>query len=158
MTEEEAQIIYDYLHQTYVYENGLLKNKKRNKIIDGHLEKNSKTLNFRMTIRVKNKKYKWSISHIIYFYHKKIKPKYIKYINGNKCDTRIENLACMNHQEMMNNCDLFVKNKNKFKGVIKDGNRFAARIWINKKYKYCGWFNTPEEAYQAYLKAKNENT
>ncbi len=41
-------------------------------------------------------------------------------------------------------------------GVEKYKDKFRSRIRINKTYKNVGYFNTPEEAHAAYLKAKEE--
>ena len=60
--------------------------------------------------------------------------------------------------QMMNECDLRVKNKHGYKGVVNDNKRYGARIWTGKSYKYVSWHDTPQEAHQAYLKAKNERT
>lgn len=43
------------------------------------------------------------------------------------------------------------------KGVTMKGNKFKAQIAVDGKMKYLGLFDTPEQASQAYLKAKEEN-
>lgn len=154
MTDDEVQLIYDYLHENYLYEDGKLIRKYNYRIVYGNFNGNSKKLLFNVSFRVNNKKYNWSYGHLIYVYHHKIKPEYLININGDPTDLRVENLRSTDHSSMMQQCDLKVKNKHGFKGIVKDNNRFGARLWIGKSYKYIGWFATPEEAHAAYLKAK----
>ena len=65
-------------------------------------------------------------------------------------DNRIENLRILNHhQNLMNNLHFA-------KGYYfnKPMNKYQASIEINKKAIYLGCYDTPEEAREAYLKAK----
>ena len=41
-------------------------------------------------------------------------------------------------------------------GVRASGKRFQARMWLNKKVKTLGTFDTPEQAHKAYLLASKE--
>jgi len=85
--------------------------------------------------------------------------KYIDHINGNKCDNRVANLRLATEQENQHNqsCPQ-TNNKSGFRGVSwhKWGQKWIAQISLNGKTKYIGLFNTAEEAYEAYLKAKRE--
>ena len=65
-------------------------------------------------------------------------------------DNRIENLRVLNHHK--NNCN----NLHFAKGYTLDKrrNKYQASIKINRKTKYLGCYDTPEEAREAYLKAK----
>ena len=49
-------------------------------------------------------------------------------------------------------------NKHKFAGIKKRGERFMSSVMYDSKEHYCGTFNTPEEAHQAYLNKKAELT
>ena len=75
----------------------------------------------------------------------------IDHICGTKPkDNRIENLRILNHhQNLMNNLHFA-------KGYYFDKrrNKYQAKIRINSKLKYLGYHDTPEEAREAYLKAK----
>lgn len=135
---------------------GNLIRKKDNQIMMGCMITNSKKLIFELGMFIDGKKYHWAYQHWIYFYHTKIKPDYIIHINANPVDNRIENLKSVTHAEMMRECDLTVKNKHGFKGVVQDNKRFGARLWTGKSYKYISWHNSAEEAHQAYVKAKME--
>lgn len=44
-----------------------------------------------------------------------------------------------------------------FKGVGKNGKKFMARIYIDRKAKYIGQYNTAEEAHEAWAKAYREH-
>lgn len=73
----------------------------------------------------------------------------IDHINGIKNDNRIINLRPVTHQQ-----NLF--NQKKVKGYYYDKNRnkFCSQIMLNKKGHHLGYFNTEQEARQAYLDAK----
>lgn len=156
MSEEEVQLIYDYLHNTYIYKDGNLIRKDNKKMLMGTICGNTTKLLFTVSFRVGDIKRNWPYSHLIYIYHHKIKPDYISQINGNHADCRIENLREINHSQMMMESDLRVKNKHGYKGVVQDNKRFGARLWMGNSYKYISWHNSPEEAHAAYLKAKEE--
>ena len=49
-------------------------------------------------------------------------------------------------------------NKHKLAGIKKRGKRFMSSVTYDKKEHYCGTFDTPEEAHQAYLNKKAELT
>jgi hypothetical protein len=157
MTQDEVDTIYNYLHENFRYEDGLFIRKKDGEIIYGRIDSRAKKLLFMLDVKFNKKRYKWSYAHFIYFYHHKIKPKYLININGNAADIRIENLKEATHSEMMIESDIKVKNKHGYKGVFLDGKRYAARLWLGTKYKYVSWHNTAKEAHEAYLKAKMES-
>ena len=75
-------------------------------------------------------------------------PKVIDHINGIRSDNRIQNLRPATHQT---NC-----HNRKASGVTtpKQTKKFAAAITVNRKRKHIGYFNSREEAHQAYLAAK----
>lgn len=79
----------------------------------------------------------------------------IDHINGNPSDNRIANLRDVSQKVNAQNirkphCD----NKTGFAGVCKDKKKFNARIYHNGKTVNLGSFSTPEEANEAYIKAK----
>lgn len=80
----------------------------------------------------------------------------LDHINCDKADNRWANLRkttprlnCMNrHARKDNQIGL--------KGVIKKGNKYRACITYNYQKRWLGYFNTPEEAHEAYRKAAIE--
>ncbi len=73
----------------------------------------------------------------------------LDHINRNPSDNRICNLRIATHQENSQN--------NNAKGIVyrKDCNKYQARITTTEKRISLGFFNTEEEARQAYLDAKS---
>lgn len=73
----------------------------------------------------------------------------IDHINGIRDDNRLENLRIVNNQQNQ-------WNRNNDKGYTFNSkfNKFQARIHKNKKVISLGYFDTEEEARQAYLDAK----
>jgi hypothetical protein len=82
----------------------------------------------------------------------------IDHINGDKTDNRIANLRIANHSENAQNLNKYKRNTSGYTGVIwhKGANKWQARITVNHKMIHLGLFDTREESYAAYLKAKNE--
>lgn len=85
---------------------------------------------------------------VAYFLYYGYVPNMIDHINGIKNDNRIKNLRPATHTI---NC-----HNRKASGVTtpKQTKKFAAAITINRKRKHLGYFNSREEAHQAYLAAK----
>lgn len=84
----------------------------------------------------------------------------IDHRNGDPTDNRITNLRCTNHKVNAENQRDKSRGKALPLGVFpvngsKTGKVFA-RIIVNGRRKYLGTFEKPEEAAQAYLKAKRE--
>lgn len=73
---------------------------------------------------------------------------HIDHIDGNRSNNELSNLRIVTQQQ--NNW-----NQTTAKGYCKIGNKFRAKIRINKKDIYLGCFDTEEEAKQAYLSAKS---
>ena len=69
-----------------------------------------------------------------------------------------DNVRWVDHKTNSNNRRKY-KNKTGYTGVTYKQrlNKYQAQLYKNKKFVYLGLYDTPEEAYQVYLKAKNEN-
>lgn len=81
----------------------------------------------------------------------------IDHINGDKSDNRIENLRDATHKINAQNRRVHMKNSaQKLLGVCwnKARSKWQAGIGHEGKNRYLGLFDTPEEAHEAYLKAK----
>ncbi len=83
--------------------------------------------------------------------------KFIDHINGQKSDNRFENLREVFEDGNSQNIRKPNKrNKSGFMGVIRFQNKWRASVTVQRKTRRIGDYNTPEEAHQAYLKAKRE--
>lgn len=85
----------------------------------------------------------------------------IDHINGNPLDNRLVNLREATHAENQKNRGKQHNNKIGYKGVSSKGsskNPYLAKITLNGKQIYIGYFPTPELAHQAYcVKTKELN-
>lgn len=115
---------------------------------------------YRVIHSINGKKYREH--RIIWMWHNGEFPKeQLDHINGIRDDNRIENLReCTNKQNSENRTVHSNKNKtSKYIGVQHRGNGvkvkpWRARIMHNMKNISLGYFETEEEAYQAYVEAK----
>lgn len=75
----------------------------------------------------------------------------------NDDDYKSSNCRWVSHKENTNNRRKY-HNKTGYTGVTYKPkiNKYQAQLYKNKKFIYLGVFDTPEMAYDAYLKAKNE--
>lgn len=104
MTDEEAQLVYDYLHEYFDYKDGELIVKKvtssNKKIGDSAGAFITYFRDWHPYIKVglpkylfkSNKERQMPLSHCIYIYHYKKKSRYIYFEDGNHVNTKIENL------------------------------------------------------------------
>ena len=80
----------------------------------------------------------------------------VDHINNKRDDNRMENLQLLSNKD---NCRCSLKYKSNTSGYpgvswIKASKKWQAQIKINGKLKYLGYFETAEEAHQAYLQGK----
>ncbi len=110
----------------------------------------------RMNIKIDGKPY---LAHrLAWLYtHKEWPKKFLDHINGNTWDNRIENLRDVSNSiNMQNQKRAHVTNHSGVLGVQRRGDKYAARITLNKQLVYLGMFDSKEEAGQAYLQAKRQ--
>lgn len=74
----------------------------------------------------------------------------IDHINRNKLDNRYENLRVITAKENSYNRTKSNNSNNKYKGVIKRGNKYVASISKDGKRHEIGGFETEEDAANAY--------
>lgn len=102
-----------------------------------------------MRIKVNNKIHNLLLHRAIFLYHRGYLPDIIDHKNGNPIDNRIENLRPCSLSENRANSVKKTKAKSKYKGVQKNGSRWAAVV----RRKHIGNFKTEIEAAIAYNKA-----
>ena len=95
---------------------------------------------------------------LIYLWHFGEYPKVVDHINRDKKDNRIENLRKATFQQNSANSRIPSHNTSGYKGVCfdKKQNAFMSYITFNGKFKFLGYFKTPEEASDAYFKKAKE--
>lgn len=77
------------------------------------------------------------------------------HVNGNRLDNRRENIRLATQGQNSANSRLRSDNKTGYKGVTSFRGKFRATIKAKGKYHFLGYFNTPEEAHEAYCKASD---
>ncbi len=158
MTQEEVDLIYNYLHENYEYlgQIGCLINKKSKKVMYGSTTKNINQLRIDSSIRINNRKYSMLYSHLLWIYFYKDKPKLIGYKDNNPSNIKIENLVIGSMSLSIINNDTGRINKHGYRGVCKCQNAYYGRLFLNKKFIWSRAYKTPEEAHQAYLDLKKQ--
>lgn len=106
-----------------------------------------------MATNVDKKRYR--LHRIIFMYHHGWCPDVIDHIDGNRTNNRIENLRESSWHKNTFNRGASKNNKLGLKGVCIDDGRLKATIKFNNKSIHIGYFDTAEQAHEAYMmKAK----
>ena len=142
------------LKELFDYQDGCLfwKNTAGSKALKGSavgwIEKNGY-----MATNVDKKRYR--IHRIIFMYHYGWCPDVIDHIDGNRANNRIENLRASSWQKNQFNKKTSKNNKLGLKGVCIEDGRHKATIKFNNKSMHIGYYDTAEQAHEAYMmKAK----
>ena len=117
----------------------------------GKIITNKKSTGYNMVkLDIEGKKY-FIIGHRLawFLYYGHLPVNSIDHIDGDRSNNKIDNLRDVTHQQNQ-------WNHTKAKGYSwnKKSNKFQSRIKINGKLKHIGFFDTEQEARNAYLKAK----
>lgn len=105
-----------------------------------------------MVLSINSKSYR--LSRVIWMYMFGSIPDgfYIDHINGKKTDNRLCNLRVASNKQNQENRPAPSNTTSGYRGVTwhKSYNKWMARICHNKKRETIGFFETAEQAYQAY--------
>lgn len=110
-------------------------------------------------VRITIKEKTYLIHRLAWFYvHGYFPTKHLDHINGIKDDNRIANLREATGSENNQNMAMKRSNTSGFIGVnwCKKSKKWESRIRHDGKRTRLGYYDTPQEAYAAYLKAKLE--
>jgi len=80
----------------------------------------------------------------------------VDHINGDRKDNRIENLRKVTSSQNLSN--MKCKKKSGLMGAYYDktNKRWKSQIKMNKVLHHLGWFNTEQDAHDAYMKVRTE--
>ena len=80
------------------------------------------------------------------------------HISGDTLDNRKSNLRKCSISENTQNAKMHKDNLTGYKGItlFKRTGQYVAKICVNRKQFHLGYFDTPEEAHEAYCKASKE--
>ena len=153
MTQDELKQMLDYSPDTGEF-TWLVSSAKRIKI--GDIAGSPQSRGYRQ-IKINGKNYQ--LHRLVWLYvHGSFPTHCIDHINGVKHDNRLSNLREATSAENMQNVKRYKSNSSGFIGVVRyeQRNKWTAQIQKNGKRIFLGYFDTPEEAHDAYLKAKVE--
>jgi hypothetical protein len=153
LTQQRLKELLSYDHETGLFTWRVSKGTAKKGSIAGY-----KHLDGYIQIMIDNKNYLAHRLAWIYVYGS-LPEKDLDHINEIKDNNRICNLRLATRQENNHNISKpRIHNISGFRGVCwcKCAKKWKSQIGINGKKKYLGIFNTAEEAYEAYLKAKRE--
>ncbi|HEV7424655.1 MAG TPA: hypothetical protein VGO21_05745 [Candidatus Paceibacterota bacterium] len=150
MTQEEVDLIYDYLHEYYEYKEGLFIKKINNNKLDGFCNQSGK---MRATLHINKKNYFIRYASLVWIYHYKNVFYSYNFKDGNPTNNKIENLIPLNTIEHS-----YVKRittKGYREVLLKNGSiKYMAETHMNGLSHTFGRHNTKEEAITAYSEAK----
>lgn len=157
MTQDEVDLIYNYLHEKYIYFDGDLYIKKTfsgsglgDKVGSISYPSKGKGYPHLMAVfSVKGRVFSSALSHFIWIYHHKEKPRFLTFIDGNRMNCRIENLnqvtwSYIQYQRAGDN-----------QGYKKQGKYYRVCLCGSDYEGSVGTYETPELAKEIYLLAKS---
>jgi len=157
MTQEEVDLIYDYLHENYEYVDGeLVSRKTRGACIKGQSvgsflipQDNKGYPKMMCGFNINGIKFHVSLSHCVWIYHFKKRAKSLIYIDGNRMNTVISNLKEATYKERS------LLSVNKFKGYsLTNNGKYVVRAKCKDGEGSMGVYNTPDIAREIYLLTK----
>lgn len=161
MTQEEVDLIYDYLHEYCHYKDGelIIKKNTPNKKIGstlGHFVSCSREGNPYIKVSLPKSLFKdtrerqISLSHCIYIYHYKKKSKYIFFKDDNHANTKIENLIAKEKAYLRGKIGNRTKElKYIYERHLKSGTVYCVRGQLDDKKIIVGGYTDKEIALKA---------
>lgn len=157
MTDEEVELIYNYLHENYEYVDGelIVKKNRNNAYKKGHVLGDVRIRYvgrsyMATTVCVGGVSYSYALSKFIYLYFNKTLPRFIKYVNGNSMDTRIENIRPLKEVSEILTYESRIKKPRGF-SVDKKCGRYIVQSLFKNKMVYVGAYKDKKEAHDAYV-------
>jgi hypothetical protein len=97
----------------------------------------------------------YRVHNLIWAYHYGYLPKQLDHIDGNSQNNAIENLREATYAQNNANRGKHKRNTTGYKGVtwVKTCNKYSARLAVENKRLFLGYYNTPEQAHLAYSQA-----
>lgn len=164
MIQDYVDLIYDYLHEYYRYENGeliVIKTKQGSCSIGSTIgsfgyKRNAGSPILTCSITINGKRSQMQLKHLIYIFHHKEKPKNIYHLDANAMNCRIENLIAT---KSLNKFIQQKENYREFSGAsrytYKGKTRFRVRFSTEKEGRFTiGSYDNEEIASKAYALAK----
>ncbi len=150
MTQDEVDLIYDYLHENYEYKDGLFLHIDKRTFLNGFCMQSGK---MRATLHINKKDYYLRYASLIWIYHKKETFYSFEFIDGNPTNNRIENLTPLTPIKFS------FQRRKKSKGfravVLKNGGiKYAAEVFMGTQSFNFGTYENKEDAIKSYTEAK----
>lgn len=162
-TKKEDELDWNYLTSVLDYDinTGIFTNKKdrSNSALKGNVAGNSDKVTSNKYLEIYLNKYHYAAHRLAWFYCFKEWPNgLIDHIDGNKSNNSLDNLRECTYSENFYNSNRRKDNSSGYKGVSMDkrSNKYRAYINVAGKQKGLGYYNTAEEAGEAYQKAAKE--
>lgn len=165
MTQEEIDLIYEYLHEHCIYKDGeliIIKTRPGGCFIGksigsfNHKRKGGNPI-LSCSITIDSKRYTVQLKHIIYLYHTKKWAKNILFKDGNPVNCKIENL------EAQDKISKFILQKEQYGNKTgatpyhyQGKTRYRVRLSTNEGRFTIGSYNDEETAKKCYSFAKNK--
>ncbi len=160
MTQDEVNLIYDYLHENYEYKEGQLIRLKDNVFYRkgsslGSFIHNCKTPFEKVGLFINKINLTIPLSHLIYIYFNKIRPETILHLDGNSTNNEIDNLKPLSRVKMQHTKRELKSFKGYLETTLKSGEKAYRCVISLKGIKVSlGQFKTKEEAISTHSKAK----
>ncbi len=150
MTQDEVDLIYDYLHENYEYVDGEFISIVNNKKLSGFCAQSAR---MRATLHINKKDYFVRYAALVWIYHHKEIFYSYDYKDKNTVNNKIENLIPMTSIEQS-----YIKRKSKLgyrEILLKNGSiKYMVEINMGNKSYNFGRYNNKNDAKKCYTLAK----